>query len=226
MKVLILGATGLVGQNTLMQAVTHPAITQVIAPTRTPLPPSSNLANPVAERLELLLPEVLTWGIDSIRSSGLCLAASVCEARSSTRSRSVRPCLGDWCRRHYLILLSEDQGRGRERHEARWLQIADDPPAQHHRRKARRVAFCRRTCSDAVPNTGASSPENVPCQSRSEDSRRSSRQRHCCGPGLSLSLRRKFDLFLWRDVHEIAFDADGYNVSRNSHTTEGRNGHG
>jgi uncharacterized protein YbjT (DUF2867 family) len=41
MKVLILGATGLVGQSTLAQAVTHPAITQVIAPTRTPLPSSS-----------------------------------------------------------------------------------------------------------------------------------------------------------------------------------------
>jgi uncharacterized protein YbjT (DUF2867 family) len=66
MKVLILGATGLVGQNTLVQAVTHPTITQVIAPTRTPLPPGSNLANPVAERLELLLPAVLTWGVDAV----------------------------------------------------------------------------------------------------------------------------------------------------------------
>src|SRR5882757_5612550 len=105
MKVLILGATGLVGQSTLVQAVTHPAITQVIAPTRKALPPSSKLTNPVAERLELLLPEV-------------------------------RPCLGDWCRRQFLILLSEDQGRGREGHEASWLQISDDPPAQHHWREA------------------------------------------------------------------------------------------
>ena len=66
MKVLILGATGLVGQRTLVQGVTHPAITQVVAPTRRPLPPSSKLANPVAERLELLLPEVLTWGVDAV----------------------------------------------------------------------------------------------------------------------------------------------------------------
>src|SRR5258708_28200063 len=66
MKVLILGATGLVGQRTLVQAVTNPAITQVIAPTRTPLPPSSQLANPVAQRLELLLPEVLSWGVDAV----------------------------------------------------------------------------------------------------------------------------------------------------------------
>jgi uncharacterized protein YbjT (DUF2867 family) len=66
MKVLILGATGLVGRSTLVQAVTHPAITHVIAPTREPLPPSSKLSNPVAERLELLLPEVLTWGVDAV----------------------------------------------------------------------------------------------------------------------------------------------------------------
>src|SRR5258706_6734145 len=66
MKVLILGATGLVGRSTLVQAVTHPAITHVIAPAREPLPPSSKLSNPVAERLELLLPEVLTWGVDAV----------------------------------------------------------------------------------------------------------------------------------------------------------------
>src|SRR5258708_31151444 len=66
MKVLIVGATGLVGRSTLVQAVTHPAITHVIAPTREPLPPSSKLSNPVAERLELLLPEVLTWGVDAV----------------------------------------------------------------------------------------------------------------------------------------------------------------
>ena len=64
MKVLILGATGLVGQSTLVQAVTHPAITQVIAPTKKPLPPSSQLANSVAQRLELFLPEVLTWELE------------------------------------------------------------------------------------------------------------------------------------------------------------------
>src|ERR1700677_4148280 len=66
MKVLILGATGLVGQSTLVRAVTHPAITHVIAPTRERLPPSSKLSNPVAERLETLLPEVLTWVVDAV----------------------------------------------------------------------------------------------------------------------------------------------------------------
>ena len=66
MKILILGATGLVGRSALAQAVTHPAVTQVIAPTRRPLPRSSKLTNPVSDQLELLLPEVPTWGLDAV----------------------------------------------------------------------------------------------------------------------------------------------------------------
>lgn len=66
MKVLILGATGLVGRSALVQAVTHPAFTEVIAPTRKPLPRSSKLTNPVTERLELLLQEAVTWDVDAV----------------------------------------------------------------------------------------------------------------------------------------------------------------
>lgn len=66
MKVLILGATGLVGRSSLEQALTHPSITEVIAPTRKPLPPSSKLTNPVSAQLQLLLPEVITWGVDAV----------------------------------------------------------------------------------------------------------------------------------------------------------------
>ena len=66
MKFLILGATGLVGRNTLAQALAHPTVTQVIAPTRKPLPHNSKLTNPVSEQLELFLPEALTWGVDAV----------------------------------------------------------------------------------------------------------------------------------------------------------------
>src|SRR5271156_4205643 len=66
MKVLILGATGLVGRNALAQALTHPGVTQVIAPTRKPLPPDSKLTNPVSEQLESLFPDVQTWGVDAV----------------------------------------------------------------------------------------------------------------------------------------------------------------
>jgi uncharacterized protein YbjT (DUF2867 family) len=65
MKVLILGATGLVGRNALAQALAQPAVTEVIAPTRRPLPKQDRLMNPVAPTLELLLPEVASWGPDA-----------------------------------------------------------------------------------------------------------------------------------------------------------------
>ena len=48
MKVLIIGATGLVGRNALAQALAQPAVTEVIAPTRKPLTKQDKLMNPVA----------------------------------------------------------------------------------------------------------------------------------------------------------------------------------
>src|SRR5271154_5332975 len=66
MKVLILGASGLVGRNSLEQTLAHPSVTEVVAPTRKPLQPRSKLTNPVAEQLELLVPEVATWKADAV----------------------------------------------------------------------------------------------------------------------------------------------------------------
>jgi uncharacterized protein YbjT (DUF2867 family) len=65
MKVLILGATGLVGRNALAQALAQPAITHVIAPTRKPLTKHDKLTNPVATNLELLLADVARWRPDA-----------------------------------------------------------------------------------------------------------------------------------------------------------------
>ena len=65
MRVLILGATGLVGRNALAQALARPAITQVIAPTRKPLTKHDKLTNPVAEDLELLLADVGSFRPDA-----------------------------------------------------------------------------------------------------------------------------------------------------------------
>ena len=65
MKVLILGATGLVGRNALAQALARPVVTQVIAPTRKPLATKDKLMNPVAPKLELLLSEVASWEPDA-----------------------------------------------------------------------------------------------------------------------------------------------------------------
>jgi uncharacterized protein YbjT (DUF2867 family) len=65
MKVLILGATGLVGRSALAQALARTAVTQVIAPTRKPLAREDKLMNPVAPKLELLLPKVASWKPDA-----------------------------------------------------------------------------------------------------------------------------------------------------------------
>ena len=51
----------MVGRTALAQILAQPAVTQVIAPTRKPLPKQDKLINPVAPKLELLLPEVTGW---------------------------------------------------------------------------------------------------------------------------------------------------------------------
>jgi uncharacterized protein YbjT (DUF2867 family) len=57
--VLILGATGQVGQVLLELALQHPEISRVVAPTRRPLPPHANLDNPFVDFEQL--PEDAAW---------------------------------------------------------------------------------------------------------------------------------------------------------------------
>lgn len=66
MKLLLLGATGLVGSKTLELALSNPAFSEVIAPTRTPLPPQDRLINPVVSRLEDLAPSLMSHAPDVI----------------------------------------------------------------------------------------------------------------------------------------------------------------
>ncbi|MHB8416501.1 MAG: NAD-dependent epimerase/dehydratase family protein [Myxococcales bacterium] len=66
MRLLILGSTGLVGGHLLRRALADPRVTGVIAPTRRPLAPHPKLSNPVAEKLEALLPEAAAWSVDSV----------------------------------------------------------------------------------------------------------------------------------------------------------------
>src|ERR1700759_3134412 len=53
-KLLLLGATGLVGGEALKLALANDAISEVIAPTRMPLAPRDKLVNPVSPRIEEL----------------------------------------------------------------------------------------------------------------------------------------------------------------------------
>ena len=66
MRLLMLGATGLVGRTILSQALAKDAISEVVAPTRSPLVPQNKLTNPVNLRLDELAPRVKSWDVDAI----------------------------------------------------------------------------------------------------------------------------------------------------------------
>jgi hypothetical protein len=66
MRLLLLGATGLVGRTTLNQALAKDAISEVVAPTRRPLVPQNKLVNPVNLRLDELAPRVKSWDVDAV----------------------------------------------------------------------------------------------------------------------------------------------------------------
>lgn len=66
MRLLLLGATGLVGGKVLEQAIQGPTFNEIIAPTRKPLLPQPRLKNPVNPRLEQLASQVAGWDVDAI----------------------------------------------------------------------------------------------------------------------------------------------------------------
>jgi uncharacterized protein YbjT (DUF2867 family) len=66
MKLLVLGATGLVGARVLARALADGAFTRVIAPARVELPPNEKLVNPVGARLEELVPAAMGEGPDAV----------------------------------------------------------------------------------------------------------------------------------------------------------------
>jgi uncharacterized protein YbjT (DUF2867 family) len=66
MKVLLLvGATGLVGQSVVQQALTDPRVARLVAPTRRPLHPQPRLENPVIN-FDALPAEAPWWSVDGV----------------------------------------------------------------------------------------------------------------------------------------------------------------
>lgn len=66
MKLLLLGATGLVGSKTLELALSSNAFSQVVAPTRRPLMPNDKLVNPTGLRLEEHVPNLMAYEPDAV----------------------------------------------------------------------------------------------------------------------------------------------------------------
>ena len=66
MRLLLLGATGLVGSEALSFAFSTPAISEIIAVTRTPLEPRKKMINLVDSDLEELARSPSVWNVDAV----------------------------------------------------------------------------------------------------------------------------------------------------------------
>ena len=85
-RIIILGATGLVGSDVLRLALSDARVAQVTAPTRRPLPPHPKLTNPVADRLESLAQGIAAGSVDAL----LCaLGTTIAKAGSKSEFRRV-----------------------------------------------------------------------------------------------------------------------------------------
>jgi uncharacterized protein YbjT (DUF2867 family) len=62
-KLLLAGATGLVGSDALKLALADERVTQIVAPTRRPLPPHPKLVNPITDSNNLPL-DAEWWAVD------------------------------------------------------------------------------------------------------------------------------------------------------------------
>src|SRR5437773_1930548 len=154
MRLLLLGATGLVGRTILSQALAKDAISEVVAPTRSPLVPQNKLVNPVNLRLDELAPREYTPS---------CLR----EGGPRCRCRNVRPRVRHWSRDQLYVLLCQDQRRSGERHSANRLPLPYDLPTKHYRWQEKRNADCRGYRFGYLASVGTHFAEKVSCQSGS-----------------------------------------------------------
>jgi len=85
MKLMLVGASGLVGQQVLRQASTHPAVSGLIAPTRKPLAPAARLENPIVD-FEHLPADAPWWKVDAVICT---LGTTMAQAGSEAAFRRV-----------------------------------------------------------------------------------------------------------------------------------------
>jgi len=85
MRLMLVGASGLVGRELLRQALAHPGVDRVIAPTRRPLAPASALDNPLID-FERLPADALWWCVDAVICT---LGSTMAQAGSKAAFRRV-----------------------------------------------------------------------------------------------------------------------------------------
>ena len=85
MELLLVGASGLVGQQVLQQALANPGVSRVVAPTRRPLLPAPGLDNPIVD-FERLPADAPWWKVDAVICT---LGTTMAQAGSKAAFRRV-----------------------------------------------------------------------------------------------------------------------------------------
>ena len=85
MRLMLVGASGLVGQQVLRQALADPRVERLIAPTRKALAPASKLDNPVVD-FERLPADAPWWKVDAVICT---LGTTMAQAGSEAAFRRV-----------------------------------------------------------------------------------------------------------------------------------------
>lgn len=84
-RILLAGATGLVGEAALQRALASARVEQVVAPTRRPLPPHPKLVNPVVD-FDALPADADWWRVDAVACA---LGTTIRDAGSQEAFRRV-----------------------------------------------------------------------------------------------------------------------------------------
>ena len=85
MKLMLVGASGLVGRAVLRQALDHPGVSRLIAPTRRPLASAAGLENPIID-FERLPADASWWQVDAVICT---LGTTMAQAGSRSAFRRV-----------------------------------------------------------------------------------------------------------------------------------------
>ena len=187
MRLLRLGATGLVGRTALNHALAKDAISEVVAPTRRPLVPQNRLVNPVNLRLDELAPRVKSWDVHAVICA---LGTTKAKAGSQEAFRHVDYTLplvfakaahGSGVETFALVstigaatnsmfFYARTKGASGERHSANRLPLPYDLPTKHYRWREKRNADRRGCRVGYLASVSTHFAEKVSCQSGS---------RHC-----------------------------------------------
>lgn len=86
MKLMIVGASGLVGRHVLAQALSHPAVDAVVAPSRKALPARPKLEAPLVD-FERLPEDASWWRADAV----ICTLGTTMKIAGSQNGMAPRP---------------------------------------------------------------------------------------------------------------------------------------